>query len=61
MVLSPTMSKDFVDSPLAEVLDREEWDAMDEAEQANEDINDILRVDTKAAHQYLAAGRSLLR
>ncbi|WNG54268.1 hypothetical protein F0U59_05315 [Archangium gephyra] len=46
---------------LAEVLDREEWDAMDEAEQANEDINDILRVDTKAAHQYLAAGRSLLR
>jgi len=44
-----------------EVIDREEWDAMDEDERADEDINDILSVDKKAAHQYLAAGRSLLR
>lgn len=46
---------------LDEVIDREEWDAMDEEEQADEDINDILRVDKNAAHRLLAAGRSLLR
>jgi hypothetical protein len=46
---------------LDEVIDREEWDAMDEEEQADEDINDILCVDKKAAHRLLVAGRSLLR
>lgn len=44
-----------------EVIDREEWDAMDEEEQADQAINDILGVDKKAAQQHLAAGRSILR
>ncbi|MEG0182541.1 MAG: hypothetical protein RR704_03655 [Stenotrophomonas sp.] len=59
--LTPAAPASTVARLVDEVLDREEWDAMEDDEREGEDIDDLIMLDEAAALHHVAAGRRLLR
>lgn len=59
--LEPVAPTSLIALLVDEVLDRDDWDAMDDDERAGEDIADYVLLDESAALEHLVEGHGILR